>query len=152
MDVSLNSEGGQDLGKPGRPLVEGLFALGSDPCDVPYLIGGKCTNCGKTLFPNRFPCPYCGERKIEEVQLSRKGVLYSYSIVHTVPPGSLIQPPFAAAIVDLPEGVQVKAVLADCDYERLTEADLGRMVELTTERVGQDEDGTPLISFKFRLV
>ncbi len=129
------------------PLREGLFKLPSSPAEKGYLIGSKCRKCGETFFPKRVYCAYCTEADMEELALSTKGKLHTFTISRAVPPGSIMQAPYAIAQVRLPEGALVTSVLTDCDPETL---DIGMDVELVIERVMEDDEGNELMAFKFR--
>ena len=46
----------------------------------PRLIGGKCPDCGNVVFPMQKDCPKCTGDQIEKVELSTKGVLWTWTI------------------------------------------------------------------------
>ncbi|OGO14811.1 MAG: hypothetical protein A2Z02_04305 [Chloroflexi bacterium RBG_16_48_7] len=73
------------------------------------LVGNKCTNCGYISFPKADFCVQCLGEKMEEVELSKRGNLYSYTITR-VPVGKF-PVPHAIGIVDLPEKVRITAPL-----------------------------------------
>ena len=92
------------------PAEEGLFTQSSDK---PQLIGGRCKSCGTYFFPKYYVMhkPGCKERQVEEVLLSRRGKLDSYTIQYYSPPPPFISPdpfvPYAIGWVALPEGIAV---------------------------------------------
>ena len=69
-----------------EPLaIEGWFTSG----DTPALIGTRCAQCGTYHFPpERFSCrnPTCLSTELTDVELSRSGTVWSYSINHYPPP------------------------------------------------------------------
>jgi hypothetical protein len=69
---------------------------------------------------------------LEPVELSKRGVLYSYTIVRVPPAGWPGPVPYVLGQVELPEGLQVLAEVVDCP-----EADLkiGMAVELALRPV-----------------
>jgi len=70
------------------------------------LAGSQCKACGQIFFPKAEQvCLNCLEGPLEDLPLSRKGKLCSYTVVHM--PASGFQPPYAVGFVDLPEGVRV---------------------------------------------
>jgi len=80
----------------------------------PYLEGQKCKSCGAIFLGERATCSSCGTRdQIDAIQLSNKGELYVYSIVHRSFPG--IEVPYISAIVDLEGGGTVKGNLINVD-------------------------------------
>src|SRR6267143_4197379 len=84
---------------------------------TPHLIGTKCS-CG-TIFldTKRIACSKCGlTGPFQQVELSTKGKVWVFSVVHQSFPG--IKTPYVTAIVDLPEGVSVRANLMDVDPEQ----------------------------------
>lgn len=96
----------------GTPIVEGWFTTG----DEPALIGSRCTSCASTYFPpvgaDGF-CrnPRCSGDAFDEIALSRRGVVWSYTDAQYQPPAPYVAAdpyvPFALAAVTLPEGLVV---------------------------------------------
>ena len=131
------------------PLKEGLFKLPSSPSEKGYLIGSRCRTCDETFFPKRVYCASCTGKDLEELALSTKGKIHTFTISRVVPPGSIMKAPYVIAQIRLPEGVQVTSVLKDCDLEAL---DIGMDVELVIEKVMEDEEGNEVMAFKFKPV
>ena len=127
-----------------RPIVP-FLALG----EKPHLMGLRCRTCGATyLKSGRVACAKCGEaRHFEDVELSDRGTLWVYSIVHQSAPG--IPVPYVAAIVDLPEKVSVRCTLVDVapDPSKLP---FGMPVKMITKKVRTDKEGRDVIAFFFR--
>ncbi|MFN7004379.1 MAG: Zn-ribbon domain-containing OB-fold protein [Roseinatronobacter sp.] len=97
------------------------------------LLLNSCTACDQAYFPPRPFCPACGSRKVEVVEASGKGRLYSYVINHMPAPG--YEPPFVVAVVMLEEGVKMMSNILDCppDPEAL---ELDMPLEVTFEQRG----------------
>ncbi len=131
------------------PLKEGLFKLPSTPSERGYLIGSRCRTCGETFFPKRVYCANCTGKDLEEIALSTKGKIHTFTISREVPPGSIMQAPYAIVQVRLPEGALVTSVLTDCDLEAL---DIGTDAQLVIEKVMEDEEGNDIMAFKFSLI
>jgi len=75
-----------------KPAIEGWFTLDER---APHLIGSRCRACGNYFFPKESrSCrnPGCGASELEEVQLSARGRLWSYTNNCYAPP-----PPYVAA-------------------------------------------------------
>lgn len=114
-----------------------------------HLIGSKCKNCGDVFFPKREVCLNCGKIDMEEIALSTRGKLDTYTIITQVPPGAMVTAPFVSARILLPEGVYVGALLADDDFQRLK---VGMDVELVIDKLVEDKEGNEIIAYKFRPV
>jgi acetyl-CoA acetyltransferase/uncharacterized OB-fold protein len=89
-----------------QPAIDGWFA--TDGSGEPYLIGGKCHQCGTYVFPpraNNCPNPSCDGDELAQVPLSRRGTLWSYTENRYAPPPPYPSPdpfePFAVAAVQL---------------------------------------------------
>ena len=85
--------------------------------DSPALLGSRCPGCGEHFYPPRYVCLNCYHEGLEEVALSTRGELYSFTIARVALPGTLMTPPYVIAQVRLTEGVQVATVLTDIDPE-----------------------------------
>jgi len=95
---------------------------------------------------------------MEEIRLSDRGEVWVFTIVHQSAPG--IRTPYVAAIVDLPEGVSVRANLEGVSPEPGA-IPFGMPVEMFTEPVQNqkpdgtsaprvDREGNTIIAYKFR--
>lgn len=137
------------------PLVEGLYRLPAGPNEKGYLIGRKCKKCGTYFYPNTGPqkvvCLNCFGRDLEEVVLSSRGTLYSFSICHAIAEFVVIKPPFAIGTILLPkENILIWATSTpECDLKAL-KVDMD--VELVFEKVKEDEKGNDVIAYEFRPV
>lgn len=130
------------------PLKEGLFTVSSTTDEIPQLIGSKCPSCGEINFPKRQLCPNCHERNVEEIKLSRKGKIYSFTVVMQRPPIYYKGPiPYAMGFVELPEGVRVQSLFTGCDPETLK---IDMDVELVIEKLYVDDEGNEIVTYKFR--
>lgn len=104
--------------KTPAPAVDGLFTM--DP-HAPRLLGTRCANCGTFFFPvERSFCrnPLCPGGRLEEVELSPTGRLWSYTSAHYPPPPPFVPSdpfePFAIAAVELEkEGLTILGQVAD---------------------------------------
>ena len=123
----------------------------------PRLIGGKCPDCGNVVFPMQKDCPKCTGDRIEQVELSTKGVLWTWTI-QGFPPTS---PPYigetdpenfeayGVGYVELPGEVKVEARLTENDPTRLR---VGMEMELTVVPLAVDEEGNEVVTFAFKPV
>ena len=116
----------------------------------PYLQGCKCSACGAVFLGERDNCSKCGARGgMEEVQLSNRGELYSYCIVHRSFPG--IEVPYVSAIVDLEGGGTVKGNLINVEPEP-DKIPFGMPVEVVyDDALGRkDREGNSYLSYFFQ--
>jgi uncharacterized protein len=128
------------------PVKEGLFPWPIPEGEVPPLVGSRCGVCKQSFFPKRSRCPNCQDKgRMEETPLSKKGTLYTYTIVRQAPPG--FKPPYATALIDLPEGVRLFAQLTTADPK---EIEMDGPVELTFGPIAVRKDGAEVISYKFK--
>jgi len=125
------------------PAIEGWFTTGSDPA----LVGTRCTTCETVYFPRASGfCrnPGCSGEEFAEVELSRRGTIWSYTDAQYQPPPPYVPSsdpyvPFALAAVELPEGLVVLGQVA----EGYGVADLrvGAEAEVVVETLYSDETG-----------
>ncbi|MCF8084005.1 MAG: OB-fold domain-containing protein [Deltaproteobacteria bacterium] len=124
------------------PLKKGLF----DEKDGGRLHGNQCATCKRVYFP---PAPFCYDclgREMEEIILSRRGKLYSYTIGRM--PSTHFEPPYALGLIDLPEGVRVFAPLIMTEDERYR---IGMEMELMIDELWQEED-QHIVAYRFKPV
>lgn len=129
----------------GTPIVEGWFTTG----DEPALIGSRCTSCASTYFPPVAAeggfCrnPRCSGDSFDSVELSRRGVVWSYTDAQYQPPAPYVAAdpyvPFALVCVTLPEGLSVIGQAAQ--GFGVGDLKVGAEVELVVEAMdGADSD------------
>ncbi len=127
------------------PAIEGWFRAGTEPA----LLGSRCAACSTVSFPpvpEESFCrnPACSGERFEEVPLSRRGRIWSYTDAQYQPPAPYVPAadpyrPFALAAVELPEGIVVLGQVADgFGVDDLT---VGDEVELVVETLYADGDG-----------
>lgn len=113
------------------------------------LIGSRCRRCGATSLGQQRACANCAAPDLETVELSTRGALMSFTIVHRAAPSWPGPVPYALGEVELPEGVTVNGEIVDCPFEVLR---VGMAVELTVRVCGQDAANNPLVIHKFQPV
>lgn len=125
------------------PAIEGWFTSGAEPA----LIGSRCTSCACVFFPpTQGFCrnPVCAGEAFDEVKLSRRGRIWSYTDAQYQPPPPYIAAtdpyePFALAAVELPEGMVVLGQVAH-GYG-VADLKVGAEAELIVETLYADESG-----------
>ena len=97
------------------------------------LVIQKCADCGKHVFYPRLVCPFCFSERLDWIEASGRGTVYSHTLVRNNPPSAFIEDlPFTIAIVELEEGVRMMTNIVDCDPE-VVHCDMP--VEVTFERL-----------------
>lgn len=129
------------------PIRPGYFELPSSPGEETRLVGALCRPCSEYFFPARSVCLRCGREGLEPVALSSRGKVWTFTVVHMPPPGSLVTAPYVVAVVELPEGPLVPTVLTGCDPSAVR---IGMEAEMYVEKVGEDENGNQLMAYKFK--
>ena len=90
------------------------------------LVVQRCNGCGRLRHPPRPMCPDCLSLGFEVVQLSGRGSLYSYAILHH-PRHPAFDYPLIAALVDLDEGVRMVSNLAGVE---VADVEIGMALEV----------------------
>jgi uncharacterized protein len=130
------------------PVIEGWFTTG----DEPALIGRRCAACGTYQFPPTgqwCPNPVCTTDSMQDVALSRRGRVWSYTDARYAPPPPFVPQsdpfePFAIAAVELE---RERMVILGQVAAGFSAADLrvGSAVELVVEPLDTDGDITRLV-------
>lgn len=84
------------------------------------LIGQRSDATGYVSIPPRGCCPMSGTPMSEEVEVSDKGTIISFTIVHIPIPNAVVQPPFVVANIVL-DGTDQTFIhlVSECDNEKL---------------------------------
>jgi uncharacterized OB-fold protein len=133
------------------PIQDGVYTLTDDG---PRLLASRCADCSELTFPKQKSCPACTGRESEEVQLSPRGTLWTWTVQNFPPPPPYTGPqdrevfvPYGVGYVELPEGIRVEGRLTENDPSRL---EIGMDMEIVLEKFIQNEDGDDLMTFAFR--
>jgi uncharacterized OB-fold protein len=134
--------------KTTTPAVEGWFTIDSSR---PALLGTRCTACGTYFFPRetRF-CrnPACDGTDLEEVPLSRRGKVWSFTDNRYQPPAPYMSAdpfePYVIAAVELAEEkmVVLGQVAAGTSVDQLR---VGQEVELVLDTLYEDDDHNSVV-------
>jgi len=108
------------------------------------LLANRCRSCGQVFFPKAVFCLSCLGEDMEEVKLSQRGKLYSYTVGHM--PSMHFQPPYAIGYVDLPEGVKVFAPLQLSENAPL---EVGMEMEVFLDKLW-DQEEQEVVGYRFR--
>jgi len=111
------------------------------------LLGFRCLECDTVIFgPGTF-CQRCTSAKLEPIEFSQTGILYSYTVVRIPSAGWPGPVPYILAQVELSEGPQVLAELVDCLEDAL---EIGMPVELTLQLVQGKDSSAAKVVYKWR--
>ncbi len=136
------------MSKQRVPAIEGWYTLDADN---PHLIGTRCTCCGTYFFPKLTTfCrnPVCEGTEFEEVELSNRGKVWSYTDACYQPPEPFIAPdpyvPYAIAAVELEKEkmIVLGQVVAGVNVEQLK---VGQDVKLVLDVLHVDGDQEKMI-------
>jgi uncharacterized OB-fold protein len=88
--------------------------------------------------------------KMNQIKLSGKGEVVTYTIIHVGPEDFEEQVPYPIAIIKLEEGPQVTAQIVDC---KIDEVKIGMKVESTFRKIVQDgSTGAIYYGYKFKKI
>ena len=131
------------------PVEEGLWRSPSEG-QAPQLIGSRCTSCGEIFFPPKKKglCTHCYHVGLEEILLSGRGRIATFTIAEQAPAGGFYHGPvpFAYGAVDLVDGVEVQTLFAGDLYA----LQVGMDVEMIVDRLFDDPEGNDIVTYKFR--
>jgi uncharacterized OB-fold protein len=141
--------------KPHVPVIEGMFREEADGSG--RLLGGRCPTCGASFFPKQWSfCrnPACGGTELDDVELSTRGTLWSFTDNRYSPPppypGSEPFEPYGVAAVELAEEqmVVLGQLASGTDVGALA---LGNEMELIVEPLYETDDEVRTV-WKWRAV
>jgi uncharacterized OB-fold protein len=117
----IRDETGQIL-----PLVDNFYMF----CAGRKLMAVKCRRCGAVICPPRSICPKCFADAFEWTELSGRGRLLTYTIIHFPPSQFQALAPYAVGIVKFEEGPQLSGMIKNVKLEDLR---IGMQVEVDFE-------------------
>ena len=147
------------MGKARVPAVDGWMrtAEGGEGEDGPCLLGTRCASCASIFFPPETHfCrnPECQGTELEEVSLSRRGRLWSYTDNRYSPPPPYVAAdpfePYAVAAVELEREkmVVLGQVVSGVGIDAL---EVGMEMEVVLDTLFED-DASEYLIWKWRPV
>jgi uncharacterized OB-fold protein len=132
------------MAKQRVPAVPGWF---TSDAERPALLGTRCTTCGSVFFPREETfcrSPLCQGTAFEEVELSRRGRLWSYTNNAYQPPAPYVSPkdpyePFAVAAVEL-ERERMVVLGQVVDGVGVADLEVGMEMELVLDTLSSDAE------------
>jgi uncharacterized protein len=76
------------------------------------LMAGKCNKCGKIHLPPRPLCDNCYSQDFAWVEVSGKGKLLTYTIIHVAPPQFQALVPYTVGIIQLEDGLKLPGMVS----------------------------------------
>ena len=116
-----------------RPLPEADRELGPffAAAKEHRLVVQRCDGCGALRFPPRELCSQCLATGASWVQVSGRGEIFSYNVMHQVyHPAFATEVPYAVIVVKLAEGPKITSNLVDCPTDQIR---IGMPVEVVFE-------------------
>ncbi len=104
-----------------------------DAANDERLVIQNCKSCNTLQHPPKPACSQCASQDLEWKQMSGKGTIYNYGVVHDCPVKLLQdEQPFNLAVITLDEdsGIQMYSHLKDCPVD---EVPVGAPVEVIFE-------------------
>ena len=134
------------------PVVAGWHTM---DMEKPRLIANRCKSCGDFFFPRVISCrnPNCRSDDLEEVLLSNRGKLWSFTTNFYKPPLPYVSPdpfvPYTVAVVDLPQEKLMVAgqVVNGFDPDKLK---VEMEMELVLENLYEDDQGVEHVIWKWK--
>jgi hypothetical protein len=114
-------------------------------------MGLKCRTCGAYTVPPRKVCSACQGEDVEAAELSRRGEVRSFTVIHMAAEG--FAAPYMVGLVETEEGPWVTVSIIDFDPERATMENLiGRKGRIDYREVPADLfSGGARISLTFKV-
>jgi len=88
-------------------------------CAEKKLMGLRCNRCKKVTVPPRSLCSHCGSSDLVWAELSGRGRLVTYTVIHIAPPQFQAFAPYAVGIVEFSEGAQLPGMIRNVRFENL---------------------------------
>jgi hypothetical protein len=104
-----------------------------DGCRQGVLRVQRCTDCGEHVFIPAPLCPSCQGQKLEWVDTTGRGTVYSYTVVHR-PQRPEFRVPYVVAIIEMEEGWHMLTNLVEIAPENVT---IGMAVEVAFEKMSE---------------
>ena len=117
------------------------------------LMGCRCRSCGRLHLPPRPLCPECHGEELEWVEMTGKGKLTAFTVVH-IAPTSMIEAgygrdnPYCAGVVRLDEGPSISAQILGVDGTRPEKIAVGTPLVVVFIERGDGEERATFLAFR----
>lgn len=100
------------------------------------LTAQRCATCERLRFFPSIGCPYCGSDAYGWTDLSGRGQIYSWIVVHApVLPSFAEKVPYNVVLVELEEGVRMVSSLVECANDAIA---IAMPVEVTFRELTEE--------------
>jgi uncharacterized protein len=132
------------------PIEEGFFRIPDDPAEPPRLLGSRCPACEEVFFPRRLVCAKCLHEGTDDVELSSRGRLWTWTYSHVPMFGKVDAsvPGYGVGQIDLPEGPRVQSILLGGPDDFA----IGMEMEIDLEVLRENSAGDEVVIYRFRPV
>lgn len=117
------------------------------------LMGSHCRACGKIYLPPRPLCPECLSDRMEWAELSGRGRLLAFTVVHVAPTAMLAagfgrENPYCVGLVRLEEGPAISAQILGLDPKRPEAIRVGMPLRASFLERGEGEARRTYLAFQ----
>jgi uncharacterized OB-fold protein len=110
-------------------------------------LGRRCRNCGEYFMDMPIFCLNCSSSDFELVELSRQGILLTYTVIYVPPLGWQGQVPYILGSVQLPEGIEVLTEVINLPKDKIK---IGMKMEMVLQVGGKDTEGNEIMLYKWQ--
>ena len=111
------------------------------------LMAGQCKKCGKMHMPPRPICDNCFGQDFTWKEISGKGKLLTYTIIHVAPPQFQSLAPYTVGIVQLENGLKLPGMISNVPENEL-KVGIDLVLDFKTCSTGQIWPKWPRYCFK----
>ncbi len=111
------------------------------------LMASKCQKCGKIHLPPRPVCDNCYGQDFVWVEVSGKGRLLTYTIIHVAPPQFQSLSPYTVGIVQLENGLNLPGMISGVAEDKL-KVGMELTIDFKACSAGQEWPQWPRYCFK----
>ena len=105
----------------------------------------QCVACGNVIAPPTGSCYSCGSSEMKWTNVSGKGKLVAFTVIHVAPDEFQEEAPYFVAIVELEEGTRISARLLGFDPNKPEDVKLGIPLIIDYEK---GKSGHTYLAFK----
>jgi len=132
-----------------RPAPDDVTRFYWDAAAEHRLVLQRCRSCAKFQFPPEICCVHCQAEDFEPMEVSGRGVIYSYSVVdRPLHAGFVDAVPYVVVFVELDDQPELRILTNLVDVPEGISLSCGMPVEVVFE----DRDGVTLPQFRLREV
>lgn len=117
------------------------------------LMGSRCKICQEVHVPPRPICPHCPTGEIEWEELSGKGKLVAYTVVHIAPTAMLEasygrKNPYCSGVMELEEGPRISAQILGVDVAHPESIEIGMSMTMAFIERGAGDAQQTFLAFE----